>query len=323
MVQLSNSTDLGLDAPFRLGDKHDNTGGVPAFFDEVRVQKGVAKYTAAFTPATSEHLGDKDTVLLLHFNDANGATSTTDDILVYQDIRITGGNTADKVTLADYHEFGADLRSVACAIEYGNKGIIGDGNGVTLRVISINFNHIGALGDITNDPNLAIQANEVTEINGGEVSFVSIDQKGDLRVGDAFFVNQETGEVSFQDTVTDLTALSSLTITNGTQSSIITPTSGRFGNVLISGQSVESVTGDLDLKAAGNGEINIYGDTNVIGVLTAQVIEINAIQNGNTSIALDDTGPGSGVIRFNTDGVEAMRLDENQHLGIGTASPRS
>ena len=320
---VSNSTDLGLDAPFRLGDKHDNTGGVPAFFDEVRVQKGVAKYTAAFTPATSEHLGDKDTVLLLHFNDANGATSTTDDILVYQDIRITGGNTADKVTLADYHEFGADLRSVACAIEYGNKGIIGDGNGVTLRVISINFNHIGALGDITNDPNLAIQANEVTEINGGEVSFVSIDQKGDLRVGDAFFVNQETGEVSFQDTVTDLTALSSLTITNGTQSSIITPTSGRFGNVLISGQSVESVTGDLDLKAAGNGEINIYGDTNVIGVLTAQVIEINAIQNGNTSIALDDTGPGSGVIRFNTDGVEAMRLDENQHLGIGTASPRS
>ena len=320
---VTNSTDLGLDAPFRLGDKHDNTGGIPAFFDEVRVQKGVAKYTAAFTPATTEHQGDKDTVLLLHFNDANGATSTTDDILVYQDIRITGGNTADKVTLADYHEFGADLRSVACAIEYGNKGIIGDGNGVTLRVISINFNHVGALGDITNDPNLAIQANEVTEINGGEVSYVSIDQKGDLRVGDAFFVNQETGEVSFQDTVTDLTALSSLTITNGSQSSIITPTSGRFGNVLISGQSVESVTGDLDLKAAGNGEINIYGDTNVIGVLTAQVIEINAIQNGNTSIALDDTGPGSGVIRFNTDGVEAMRLDESQHLGIGTAAPRS
>ena len=320
---VTNSTDLGLDAPFRLGDKHDNTGGIPGFFDEVRVQKGVAKYTAAFTPPTSEYQGDKDTALLLHFNDANGSTSTTDDILVYQDIRITGGNTADKVTLADYHEFGADLRSVACAIEYGNKGIIGDGNGVTLRVISINFNHVGALGDITNDPNLAIQANEVTELNGGEVSFVSIDQKGDLRVGDAFFVNQETGEVSFQDTVTDLTALSSLTITNGTQSSIITPTSGRFGNVLISGQSVESVTGDLDLKAAGNGEINIYGDTNVIGVLTAQVIEINAIQNGNTSIALDDTGPGSGVIRFNTDGVEAMRLDESQHLGIGTQAPRA
>ena len=320
---VTNSTDLGLDAPFRLGDKHDNTGGIPGFFDEVRVQKGVAKYTAAFTPPTSEYQGDKDTVLLLHFNDANGSTSTTDDILVYQDIRITGGNTADKVTLADYHEFGADLRSVACAIEYGNKGIIGDGNGVTLRVISINFNHVGALGDITNDPNLAIQANEVTEINGGEVSFVSIDQKGDLRVGDAFFVNQETGEVSFQDTVTDLTALSSLTITNGTQSSIITPTSGRFGNVLISGQSVESVTGDLDLKAAGGGEINIYGNTNVIGILTAQVIEINAIQNGNTSIALDDTGPGSGVIRFNTDGVEAMRLDESQHLGIGTQAPRS
>ena len=315
------ATDLGVARQLTFGDKYDNSNSGPtAYLDELRVTKGAAKYTGAFTSPSVALTGDKDTSILLHFDGINGATSTTDDIIVFQDIRITGGNTADKVTLADYSQFGADLRSIACAIEYGNQGMIGDGDGVTLRAISINFNHVGSLGDITNDPNLAIQSNEVIELNGGQVSYVSIDQKGDFRVGEAFYVNQETGEVSFTDTVTDLTALSSLTITDGTNSSIITPTSGRFGNVLISGQSVESVTGDLNIKTGGSGEINIFGNTNVIGILTAQIIEINAIQKGDTAIALDDTGT-DGTIRFITDGQEAQRITNQQRVGINTTTP--
>ncbi|AIX42197.1 baseplate wedge initiator [Synechococcus phage ACG-2014f] len=315
------ATDLGVARQLTFGDRYDNSNNGPtAYLDELRVTKGAAKYTGAFTSPSVALTGDKDTSILLHFDGINGATSTTDDIIVLQDIRITGGNTADKVTLADYSQFGADLRSIACAIEYGNQGMIGDGDGVTLRAISINFNHVGALGDITNDPNLAIQSNEVIELNGGQVSYVSIDQKGDFRVGEAFYVNQETGEVSFTDTVTDLTALSSLTITDGTNSSIITPTSGRFGNVLISGQSVESVTGDLNIKTGGSGEINIFGNTNVIGILTAQIIEINAIQKGDTAIALDDTGT-DGTIRFITDGQEAQRITNQQRVGINTTTP--
>ena len=49
----------------------------------------------------------------------------------------------------------------------------------------------------------------------------------------------------------------------------ITPTSGRFGNVQVSGQQVASTSGDLDLVTAGSGEVNIYANTNIIGVLTA------------------------------------------------------
>ena len=318
-----STADLGNSRKLSFGDKYDGSNSGPtAYFDELRITKGVAKYTGAFTAPSAALQGDKDTSILLHFDGSNGATATDDDIIVFQDIRITGGNTADKVTLADYSQFGADLRSIACAIEYGNQGMIGDGDGVTLRAISINFNHVGAQGDISNDPNLAVQTNEVIERNNGQVSYVSIDQAGDFRVGESFYVNQETGEVSFSDTVTDLTSLSSLTITDGTNSSVITPTSGRFGNVLVSGQSVESVTGDLDLRTGGAGEVNIYGNTNVIGILTAQIIEINAIQKGDTSIALDDSG-SNGTIRFNTDGTEGMRLDNNQKLGIGTQSVRA
>ena len=213
------------------------------------------------------------------------------------------------------------MRSVSCAVEYGQKGIIADGDGVTLRLFAINFNMVGAGGDISNDPNLAIQANEVTESNNGDVSYVSIDQKGDFRVGEAFFVDQENGTVSFSQQVTSLQALSNLTITDGSNSSQITPNSGTFGNIQIAGNNIESTSGDINIDPAGSGDINITGDVNILGILTATVIQLDAFQKNDTSIALDDSG-SDGTIRFNTDNVEGMRLDANQKIGIATAAPR-
>ena len=213
------------------------------------------------------------------------------------------------------------MRSVSCAVEYGQKGIVADGDGVTLRLFAINFKMVGAGGDISNDPNLAIQANEVTEVNNGDVSYVSIDQKGDFRVGEAFFVDQENGTVSFSQQVTSLQALSNLTITDGSNSSQITPNSGTFGNIQIAGNNIESTSGDINIDPAGSGDINITGDVNILGILTATVIQLDAFQKNDTSIALDDSG-SDGTIRFNTDNVEGMRLDANQKVGIATAAPR-
>ena len=323
----SDSNDYGSTKPMVLGAEYDGaTGAYKGYIDELRVEKDVSKYTSNFTAPTAALLGDRDTSILLHFDGAAGVTTTSDDIIVNQDIRITqaggGSGTATKFTLADFSQFGADMRSVGCALEYGQKGVVADGDGVTLRFFAVNFNFIGAGGDFSNDPNLAVQANEVTELNNGEVSYVSIDHKGDFRVGEAFFVDQENGTVSFTNQVTSLQALSSLTITDGTNSSVITPTSGQFGNVTISGNNIETLSGDLNINPAGSGEVNIIGDVNIVGILTAQVVQIDAFQRGDTSIALDDSG-SDGTIRFNTDGTEGMRLDNNQNLGIGTASPRA
>jgi len=323
----SDSNDYGSTKPMVLGAEYDGaTGAYKGYIDEFRVEKDVSKYTSNFTAPTAALLGDRDTSILLHFDGAAGVTTTSDDIIVNQDIRITqaggGSGTATKFTLADFSQFGADMRSVGCALEYGQKGVVADGDGVTLRFFAVNFNFIGSGGDFSNDPNLAVQANEVTELNNGEVSYVSIDHKGDFRVGEAFFVDQENGTVSFTNQVTSLQALSSLTITDGTNSSVITPTSGQFGNVTISGNNIETLSGDLNINPAGSGEVNIIGDVNIVGILTAQVVQIDAFQRGDTSIALDDSG-SDGTIRFNTDGTEGMRLDNNQNLGIGTASPRA
>ena len=313
---VTNSTDLGTAGTLHLGADYTDANGMTGFVDDFRVTKGAAKYTgASYTVPTAALTSDANTGIMLHFDGANGDTATEDDIITTQDIRFTGGNTADKITLADYSEFGADLRSIGCAIEYGNKGVVGDGQGVSLRLFAINFNFVGSGGDYSNDPNLAAQLNEVIETNSASVSYVSIDHKGDFRVGESFFVDQETGEISFSSEVTDLTSLSSLTITDGTNSSLITPTSGRFGNIQVSGNQVESTTGDLNVKTAGAGNVNVEADLNVTGIISASGVNLASIQNNDTAIALDDTG-ANGTIRFITDGSEAGRFDNSNDLTV-------
>ncbi len=315
LATVTNSDDLGTSAPLHLGANYQDTNGVNAFIDDFRIEKGVAKYVTNFTPPTAPLTADKDTSILLHFDGTSGATETVDDIIVTQDIRFGSGKTATKTTLADYSQFGCDLRSIGCAVEYGNQGVVGDGQGTSLRLFAINFNYVGSGGDYSNDPNLAIQGNEVIETNDASVYYVSIDQGGDFRVGDAFFVDQATGRVTFSETATDLTSLSSLTITDGTNASVITPTSGKFGNLQLSGNTLESTTGDVNIVTAGAGDLNVQADLNVVGIISASGVNLDSITNGDTSIALDDTGV-DGTIRFITDGTEAGRFDNDNDLTV-------
>ena len=325
----SYSTDLGTQKPIVIGADFDGAANaVTGWIDDVFVQKGShALPDGAYTYGYSaEAAGNKNTSLLVDFNGTNGVSTATDDTIVTQDIRITqpnsGVGTATKIILADYSQFGADMRSVGCAVEYGQKGVVADGDGVTLRCFALNFNHVGSGGDISNDPNTAIQANEVTQTNNGDVSFVSIDQKGDFRVGEAFYVDQENGTVAFSQQVTSLQALSNLTVSDSSgNSSQITPTSGTFGNIQIAGNNIESTTGDINIDPSGAGDVNITGDVHVLGILTATTIQLDSFQKGDTSIALTDSGT-DGTIRLSTDNEEAMRIDANQKIGIGTATVR-
>jgi hypothetical protein len=246
---------------------------------------------------------------------------STQDVRVFQSDGTTQVGTADTISFADYKMFGAELRSVGCAVEYGSQGVVADGVGVQLRLFATNFNHVGSGKDMTNDPTLVIQANEVIELNSGQVSYVSIDQSGDFRVGDALYINQETGSVSFAATSYNLETIGNLTVTDGvSNTTTITPTSLTVGSLQIASNILSSTSGDINIDPAGSNEVNVTGNLNVSGILTASVLQVAALQKNDTSIALDDTG-SDGTIRLNTDGTEAMRVTNNQRVGINSTIP--
>ena len=187
-------------------------------------------------------------------------------------------------------------------------------------MFATNFNHVGSGKDFTNDPTLTIQANEVIETNGGQVSYVSIDQAGDFRVGDALYINQETGNVSFAATSYSLEVTGEIDVTDGTNTSTLAPTSLTVGGLQLAANTLSSVTGNIVIDPAGANKTIVQGDLGVVGILTAQVLTADALQKNDTSIAIDDTG-SNGTIRLNTDNVEALRVTNTQQIGIGVTAP--
>jgi hypothetical protein len=259
-------TDYGTTKPLRIGADYSGAYGFTGYIDDVRISKGVARYTTTFTAPTIALTGDLGTVLLLHFNGANNSTTILDDGITFQDLRTSAGGTATLINFADYSDFGAEIRAIGSANVYGTYGVYGDGTGVIAYLISQNFAYIGAGKLSTNDPNDRIAANEVVELNGAKIYYTSVDNEGNFKVGDSFYVNQKTGEVLFNSQTLNITSSSGVTFTDGVHTTLITPTNIDTGNIRISGNTVESITGNLNITAA-SGAINLQNNTFITGDL--------------------------------------------------------
>ena len=252
--------------PLTIGARFDGTSAFTGYIDDLRISKGVARYTSNFTAPTQALTGDLDTVLLLHFDGLNGSTTFLDDGVTLQDLRTSNGGTASIINFADYSDFGAELRAIGSASIYGNYGAYGDGDGVIAYLISQNFAYVGSGKVSTNDPNDRIHANEVVKLNRAKIYYTSVDNEGNFNVGDAFFVNQKTGEVLFNGDTLTITTPTGVTFTNGVNSTTITPTNIDTGNMRISGNTVESLTGNVNVTAA-SGSINLQNNTFITGNL--------------------------------------------------------
>ena len=121
-----------------------------------------------------------------------------------------------------------------------------------------NFGYVGSGQDFTNDPSLAVQNNEVEELNGGKVLFSSTDQDGDFRVGDAFTVDQETGNVQFAATSSAQSA-ANITLSDETGTTNIYPAYVETGNLRLAGNSLTSTSGKIILDPAGDEDITLNG----------------------------------------------------------------
>ena len=311
----ADTNDYGTTKPVVIGSDYQ-ASPAEAFnghIDEVRISKGAARFTGAFTPTTGAYVSDNNTVLLLHANGDDASTTFTDESGGTSDIRSNGGDSATQVTTADYSAFGAELRSVASACVYGSKGVQADGSGVKLLLTAHNFAYVGANADYTNDPSLAIQANEVEELNSGKVLYSSTDQDGDFRVGDAFTVDQATGNVQFQATSTAQSA-ANITLSDGTGTTNIYPAYVETGNLRLAGNSLTSTSGKIILDPAGDEDIQLNG----------QVIAPENIYFASNRLA-SFLGTGNSSVAFTVGtyaqaGFSSFGIFSNKNFGVNKKS---
>jgi hypothetical protein len=109
-------------------------------------------------------------------------------------------------------KFGAEVRAIASASVYGTYGAVADGADTLMYLIEYNFGYVGAGLDSSNDRTLVIQANETVELNSGKIYYQSVDQQGNFRVGDQFYVDFDKGTTSIDITSAAVTGISSLVI---------------------------------------------------------------------------------------------------------------
>ena len=281
----TDTTNYSVDYALTIGSNNTITSSYGGYLDDLRISKGIARYTAGFTPSAVPFTNDSYTKLLLNFDGTNGSTTIVDQTTVVQDIRFSGGATATELTLTDFTEFAGELRSIGSACIYGNYGVYGDGVGVLAYLISHNFSYVGSGKDSSNDTILSIQANEIVELNGAKVRYSSVDHKGDFRVGDLFHVDQQTGAVNFTSGTININTNDGITVTTGANSTYITGDAIDTGNLHISGNTISSIAGDIVLEAdSGTVRLNSTGAFN--------------LPTGDTA---SRPTPALGMVRYNTD----------------------
>ena len=142
-----------------------------------------------------------------------------------------------------------------------------------MYLISHNFAYIGNDYEVDNDAATVIQANEVVANNGAKIFYSSVDHRGDFRVGDQFSVNQQTGQVSFTSADLNIDVDSTLTFTTGSDVTTISGSEIQSGNVKISGNTITTTSGNLNLDSFTNtvafsDNVNITGNLDVGGDIT-------------------------------------------------------
>ena len=275
-------TNNYIQGPLTIGSRFNFTNGFNGYIDDVRISKGTGRYTSNFTAPSAILPNDIYTVFLSRFDGANNATTFVDEVLLVQDVRSSSGGTSTEITLIDYSDFGVEVRAIGSADVYGNYGVYGDGPGVIAYLVGQNFAYIGAGKRSDNDNVYTIQANEVVELNDAKIYYSSVDQKGNFRIGDLFYVNQADGSVQFTTSSFDIQSSAGITFTDGTSTTTINGSEIDVGNFKISGNTIETVSGSFNVLAASD-QINFANNVNIAGNLdvTGNVTIAGNIQVGN------------------------------------------
>jgi hypothetical protein len=284
--------------PLTIGARFDSTLAFTGYIDDVRISKGVARYTSNFTAPTGILANDVYTVLLSRFDGTNNSTTFLDETILIQDVRnISNGATATKIDLVDYSDFGVEVRAIGSATVYGNYGVYGTGLGVVAYLIGHNLAYIGTGKRSDNDVTYVVQDNEITEASGAKIYYSSVDHKGDFRIGDLFYVNQQAGTVQFTTSSFNIQSDTGVTFTNGANTTYIDGVKIETGNLRLTGNTFSSTTGPINITSA-NDQINFTNNVNITGNLD---VVGNVTIGGNIQVGDQTTDTVSFVAGIDSD----------------------
>jgi hypothetical protein len=208
--------------------------------------------------------------------------------------------------------YGAELRSIASACVYGNKGLEADGANNLAYLINQNFAYIGAGKNVTNDSTLTVRANEVIKTNNAKVYYTTQDQRGNFRVGDNFLVDLENERTSF-DVESIFATNSTAQIREGNNTITLQPGLITQNEIAIQGNSIEAFRGNLNFNSTGI--INFQGNVVAPQITTTGNFTINgSLQN------LGDSP--TDTVDFNTPISQNFEPGSSEAKKLGTVSKR-
>jgi len=224
----------------------------------------------------------------------------------------TGHLSTDGSTI----KYGAELRSIGSANVYGNKGAEADGADTLMYLIQHNFGYIGSGKFVDNDPSRVIQTNETIELNSGKIYYSSTDHLGNFRVGDQFFVDLETGNSTLTIDESTVNALAGLTVTTNGNIAIIDGNKVQNQNIRFSGNTIESLSGEINIDSPASTFINLNGNTNLVGNLD---ITDNFTFDGTLSLAGDQP---TDTVTFNTEFSQDLEPNQDLTFTLGNETKR-
>lgn len=188
--------------------------------------------------------------------------------------------------------YGSEVRCINSNNFYGTNGVVADGNNTTAYLTNHTFSYIGSGSSSINDPSTVNQANEVVPINGGVIIYESMDQLGNYRIGDIFYVNQDTGQVTFNAQSISFTAGGSIVLENNNGYTYIDAYAVQNNNIVIHDNNIDSLFGPVNLLAS-SGTTTLATNVTVTGT---SIITGNTLIKGNTTVGNSSTD----TVLFNT-----------------------
>ena len=315
--------------PFRFGAAYTGSVGFNGYADEIRITKGLSRYSTTFTPTTSAFTNDVNTVLLIHADstiaDDVGGSGLTVDITtssgVVTAVAVNNGGTnftvGEKVTITNPNPLGA-VTAYTASLPVGTlystaNGLTttgGTGTGLTVDVTASG----GAVTGITiNNKGSGYTVNDTITIVGGSTRG-AVTATGSLTAGDGYAEENGTTVATTGGTGTGLTV--GVTASAAGEVAFVTLTNPGSGYV--------SATG---LGTSSGGELPGVGLTvDIVADISTGEITAVTINNPGSGYS-EDTNPlnafviiqdGNVTAEITIDAVYAGRVQSISVVNAGT-----